>query len=81
MQPAKNSTLVLQGMGRNAQETLYFTNDTLHMMGCRFVKSSELPELRGLAPLAKIKVKAPTLKSPRDVLDDLKKRIREERRL
>jgi CubicO group peptidase (beta-lactamase class C family) len=68
-------TFITQGLGRGAQETAYFTSDTLNYSGYRLIKSPvALARTSAAASLAKTNAKLPTAtqKSAEEVIKDLK---------
>jgi CubicO group peptidase (beta-lactamase class C family) len=77
--PAENATLIIQGLGRSARETMYFSDDTLNSSGFKFTKISGLTTRGSLAPLAATKAAASTVKSSEDVINRLKKSIEKEK--
>ncbi|MBN1602624.1 MAG: beta-lactamase family protein [Chitinispirillaceae bacterium] len=79
LKPAENNTFIIQGMGRGAQETVYFTGDTANYSGYKFVKLQDMSEsttrMRSSVPDAAVKsfVK---FTQPEDVINNLKKAIK-----
>lgn len=80
LNPAENATFIVQGLGRSAQETAYFTGDTLNFSGYKMIKfdTRQAAERSVAKPGA---VKAPEVKKAEKVIEDLKKNIMKKRRM
>jgi CubicO group peptidase (beta-lactamase class C family) len=71
---AKDTTIIIQGLGRSANETAFFTGDTVNFSGYKFLKTAELPQPSAMAKMKD--AEAPTLISAAEFLSDLKKRLK-----
>lgn len=77
MQPAENSTLIIQGIGRSAQETIRIVNDTINYSGYSFVKTADHPLSRERS-VAKIDKQTSIREQQEQFIDKLKKSIRKQ---
>ncbi len=80
LNPEKDNTFIIQGLGRGAQETVYLTNDTINYSGYKLTKYNDFQNKRSFASSnASNFSNASTLKSAEAVIDDLKKIIEKEK--
>jgi CubicO group peptidase (beta-lactamase class C family) len=81
--PSPDGTLIVQGLGRGAQETLYSTGDTLHFAGLKFVKMPPVENMRMArshqAP--KIDEQTSPVKTQKMVVDELIKKIKKSQQM
>jgi len=79
LKPADNNTFIIQGMGRGAQETAYFTGDTVNYGGHQFVKFQNMAKnsVRARSSAPDVASKFPVkIISPEDVINNLKRALK-----
>lgn len=76
---SENESYIIQGIGRGAQETIYFTGDTANYSGLKFIKAQSLPErnLRARSPAPDAATKSiEKITGPDDVINNLKNALK-----
>jgi len=81
--PSPDGTLIIQGLGRNAQETVYSTGDTLHFAGLEFVKMPPAETMKAARSqqLTETDDKTPLAKTQQMVVDELIKNIKKSQQM
>lgn len=84
LKPATDNTYIIQGMGRSAQETVYFTGDTANYSGQKFFKYQAPEEGRLRArSTGPGEVSTPSIKrmTPEEVISNFKKALKKSTQL